>query len=419
MSSIGQEGADRSILNPGTADRLICLCLFLVAPVFALTSMQLDYTTTLYRSFSVPVMVCQLAIIALAFSSRVQPLSALREMPRLVMACIGLWFIGALISTMGADLQPTASMSLARSLLQLVFGLALYGFIRAEPLTDSWPMLKSLAWGLTVYTVVVLVFVLIAWDYPGMKWERVGVGVSSVRTLGTYGVVLAGIGLGASIAEDARAARYPLIWTTAGLTLVFLSGGRAPFAGVLAALVVTFIIAGAYRRLLLARVAIASSIAAIPGLLIVPHPFWGLQTILSRGLDIDNLGDGYSARRWEIWIATLEVIKQRPVFGFGEGQYRFHVIAANPHPQPHNVIMQVLFEWGIIGASAIAVATISGVHWVWRQLDALPRHVAVALPVVVGILGNAMFDGALFFYFPVMFFVVALACMFQPTTVAH
>ena len=111
-----------------------------------------------------------------------------------------------------------------------------------------------------------------------------------------------------------------------------------------------------------------------------------------------------------MWADTLETIAERPVFGFGEGQFRKVADASHGRfNHPHNIVLQLLVQWGIVGA-ILAVALLYRV--IARAHLAARRSVRDLLPawmVTVAVLTLAMYEGAMFHPYPLSVLALALA----------
>ena len=128
----------------------------------------------------------------------------------------------------------------------------------------------------------------------------------------------------------------------------------------------------------------------------------------------DTISMLYVQDRIQIWTDSLITISQRPILGFGPNGYVLSGCCNRMVAQPHNSILQLLLEFGIVGFAALVWAAMS--LFGPRVREAIlqtaqsrrdPVH-ATALAILVGFAGFSMIDGLL--YFPVPLINFALVC---------
>jgi O-antigen ligase len=99
-----------------------------------------------------------------------------------------------------------------------------------------------------------------------------------------------------------------------------------------------------------------------------------------------------ASRRIELWQYTFERILERPLFGHGDGQFRFSFDGSFTMAQPHNVMLQVLYAWGVVGGLLCLALAV----WAWPRflkggLEAAPfRYAAIAITI------HSLIDGTLY-----------------------
>jgi len=128
----------------------------------------------------------------------------------------------------------------------------------------------------------------------------------------------------------------------------------------------------------------------------------------------DTISMLYVQDRIQIWMDSLATIAQRPVLGFGPNGYVLSGCCNRMVAQPHNAILQLLLEFGVVGFAALAWTAASlfgprirGIVLQTAQSNRDPVH-AAALAILVGFAGFSMIDGLL--YFPVPLINFALVC---------
>lgn len=163
---------------------------------------------------------------------------------------------------------------------------------------------------------------------------------------------------------------------------------------------------GAWLALLLGFVLALLVSAAFP----VDHPGLGWLSALGRSSESASL-DQLSSNRIGIWLYLLDYIAQRPWFGWGGEGFRA-VWTGFPIVQAHNVLMQLLIEWGVIATALILGfllwLTLKGLRLYWQSAraleatDALP--LGMALVAVLGCL--SLVDGVFYHGMPMAFLMI-------------
>ena len=147
--------------------------------------------------------------------------------------------------------------------------------------------------------------------------------------------------------------------------------------------------------------AIALSLLYVP-----PNEQWGIVR-LELGY-YGRSGEGqFAGDRNLLWARAIELFKDHPWIGHGEGQFgrladvRWH---AN---HPHNTLLQMLVAWGIIGTAAALYLFGYAIAPVWRQLARVPELAVAPCAVVAGLSAVSLLDGPFFYAYPAMIFVIA------------
>jgi O-antigen ligase len=251
------------------------------------------------------------------------------------------------------------------------------------------------------------------WNEPVFRWHNFGPGVANVRQLGFYGLALSGLAIGMLAGRPRPHVCWPqILMLLGGYYMINWSGGRGAFAAGLTASVVVVAMTQPGRRWDIARVAIACFLAAMPlSMILVPHPLWGIESILGRVVPTADL-ERYSSGRVEMWMQTAAAVSERPWFGHGQGQFRYQIPAAlslNNHP--HNSVLQFAYDWGVIGASALIAALAGSIRTSGLKAGA---DAPTALPAVGALSGlgvMSLVEGSFYHAYPVMVSLVCLAVL--------
>lgn len=321
------------------------------------------------RLAELPFVLCELVLIQLALRRGYADRAIWDRLPQDVRWASGLLLVGLTVSSLVVSRDRSTSIALSLfTLVHLRFAAAAFFMARAHPATPR-PFMLALGAGLIALAA------LTAWKFalpppaasvPGgrIEWGSALPGFINVRHFGAWtGAIAAGLMLWLLYGQDGRDRRpiACLYLLAAGMTC--WSGTRA---AVLAMVVVAIVAALTLRRLPDRRPAVLvgglSAAALACALLLAPagQPDFMLY----------SFGDGASANaatggRLVLWRATLARWLEAPLFGWGSGSTFWEVYVGWSHTQPHNVVLQFLISWGLVGAAGglwLLVRAIGAMH---------------------------------------------------------
>ena len=120
-----------------------------------------------------------------------------------------------------------------------------------------------------------------------------------------------------------------------------------------------------------------------------------------------------SSGRMAIWRASLQGVSRAPWFGLGPHGYLFMPERPDRYYQSHNMLLQFLLEWGLVGAGLLLAVLLL---LAWQGLKKLPQAVRegdqdylVAAAVVFSLTLNGMTDGTYFMMVPLFMLATAFA----------
>jgi O-antigen ligase len=364
------------------------------------------------RHFSAPVFMIEFVVILLAVAWRAPARATLRRAPswaKTSAALLGCVILAAAAASSGESV-PHKLFPLTW-LLHVTFGVAVGAITAAASDVDVQRFWRAVAAGLLGFLVITTAFVATAPQDGSFRWVYFGLAVTNVRHLGNYASVIFGIGIAAVALARGRSA---LIWgaalCSAGLTLTFWSGTRAAFVAILAATAVGWITSKQIRawRSAVTLFASAAAATALAAALPAPTPefgMWRLFGALDPGPELSTRGG-----RVEIWGIALLKILDRPVLGHGTARIepeRTNGIGIITHP--HNSVLQILLQWGVAGASLFF--SLIAALWImlWRTTAADPASHLASFMVATGLLAQSLFEGSLYFAYPIMMIVFCFA----------
>lgn len=166
------------------------------------------------------------------------------------------------------------------------------------------------------------------------------------------------------------------------------------------------------------RVAVASCALAIISLLTQFAVPWLNSLVLSNSASpgsferLAALTGGYNEPRWQAWLLAWRIFINAPLAGAGVGEFASAAFETGLHPDlagylwssPHNLVLHLLAETGIAGATLALAALLIWWAQAGKQFMAAPSHGLWLAIAVVGIetlhsmlefpLWNAQFLGA-------------------------
>jgi O-antigen ligase len=377
----------------------VMLTLAAMAPLFAaLTWPPGGWSTALF--FSTPILAAEATIVVLAVIDGFRLVEAVRCLQPLTRTAAFAWLLSASISMFAARTLPgVAAILFACTLLHALVGLAVWDRMRHGwwEWQDSWFL--ALALGMVGYLTVAAASVAAAWNEPRFPWMGFGAGVTNVRQIGFYGLVLVGltcglIGSGSRITQPRNLAALLL----AGWFLVEWSGGRAALgAAICATAVVAAFAKGEWRRI--AGLSLACALIAAPlSSAAAPASSWGAMTASDR---VFSQPGNFSSGRADIWIEIWQKIKQAPVIGHGQGQFR-HEVRASKHAfnHPHDALLQFLYDWGFLGTLLLATMLASSARPILQTYRDRVRPSLPAIGAAAGLVAMSSLEGSLYLPFP-------------------
>jgi O-antigen ligase len=383
-------------------------------PLFAVLTWngagQSDAVMASIRLFGFPVVFVELCVIAIAWVRGWKPLRQLRFLSPFAPLLLGLLILVAFYSALRSAPRPAGALIWTYlSLTHVMFGLS-----AAHLLSKMSVVERSWIWPAVVIGIVAYAFML--WLFvnkshaPDFDWQYLGFAVSNVRQLGYY----AAIGGIAALACAAQSKGWAsVVFGMAAsliLAVLFWSGSRGGLVAVAAALLLGAIFISEFRTLRAFGVVILVGIisAAVSRMQPTPDPVFGLDRIV-RSSHLQP-GTDLSSGRLQMWDDAWKAFIQRPLFGYGEGQFGFIV----PEPfgvflHPHNILLQLLFQWGVFGTLICLVLLVMLVRRCRSSVRLDPSLTHPAAMVATVLIIFSMFDGALFHTYPLMMFSLAVA----------
>jgi O-antigen ligase len=369
------------------------------------------------HSFIVPFV--QLVVVVTVMAIGFSPFGSIRTLPRITK--IGLFIWAAIATTV--SFQPDKDhLSASIGLMKLaIAGLVLLALIDLRSLFRTRLLLTIwIAVGFGMIFYVVLWTLHIAMLSPqGDEWVIRIPGVNNVRHTGYFAFAGFTAGLMCLITfqrSPITAFRWglPLLFGSVSVGLSLWTGSRGPLLASVTTAFMVFCIARPLRRRVVgfflgSAVAALVVVSALP----VPHEIYGISGATGAAdISAETEHDASSGRK-ELWANTVGKIVQRPFFGWGLHQFaELGPSAPGRFFHPHNLPLQMLFSGGVASVVLTFFIFFPALKtWQWPYRRGIG---AAAVSCLVGMLAYSMYDGALFFSYPIMIFLLAIATSIKP-----
>ncbi|MBA3677108.1 MAG: O-antigen ligase family protein [Sphingosinicella sp.] len=299
--------------------------------------------TLFVKTLSVPTLAVELIVITTALVMRLCLRGSPKSPPGFVLCCAAAW-LGVAIAT-ATWIAPEPVISWMRTSILLIhisfawaiFNLCEKGIVKRQHLTNC------LMGGLTAVTVALAVFAQTVRDPAAFNWVNGLPGFDNFRRTGYYAAPIIGLCIGSlPRVQGRRRWAFTLIVVSFAFALIFWTGTRGAVAAILASSLVGLVLFPSLRN---AQRWGALGAAALAGFLLssfFPQP--------AANMSLHRTGDLTSGRT-RLWSETWAAIRERPFFGYGEGQVT-EVIQSPDFSgvtHPHNLALQTLLAWGVVG----------------------------------------------------------------------
>lgn len=243
-----------------------------------------------------------------------------------------------------------------------------------------------------VHLPVLVLLYLLYIDEPAMNWLGGPVGFEHVRL---WGAILA-----TALAMGFGMRRGPFLWGVATVlwALLLWSGSRGAVLGLGAAYLLSLALFWRQMRgSVLPFVATAAAGAGLSLLPKLPMVSYGLIPTLLKTVEASS-GDDATGGRLSMWRDAFDYFTQHPVIGHGFDHYRYLTEGTETEwLHPHNIVLQLLVDLGIVGALCVAGALLF--YWARGLGKALadrdPTRIG-AFTALNALVAMSVFDGTLY-----------------------
>ena len=200
-----------------------------------------------------------------------------------------------------------------------------------------------------------------------------------------------------------------------GLGLLFWSGSRASMLAW--ALAFCLIILGTDQRSKWRGWCLEVSLAIALALLFdVGNPSMGFLNAFFRQWSSGSM-DGMSSGRLTLWLKTIDALRDPYTMFFGAGGngfVRLQLMWDAQSFQPHNIILQVLSDWGVGGFLLLVLLVKQGVSGCLAWKASKDGKVVLGAALMVFLLVTGLLDGGLYHLQYLFFAAIAFALVAKP-----
>ena len=233
----------------------------------------------------------------------------------------------------------------------------------------------------------------------------------NVRHLGYLGF-LAGTASLVVFALDRRLSALSIALTAYALFGVLVLGSRGALIAWLVA-VATFVLLSSQRQRVLSAAAASLGGAFALAYLAESARIFNAIGIFDRAASIEGIAT--VSGRVEVWLESWQHILQHPILGYGPEGFAIAGVTKGAFAQPHNLVLQVLLEAGLLGLAAtfafgwaLFAKRLRGVA-VSRRGGHLKDEEAGLVAIIAGYFSFGMIDGVFYHAIPLLCFVIVVS----------
>lgn len=319
---------------------------------------------------------------------------------RLASSAVALWMVLAITTAlMVAPDRVSAVRWTVHWIVHLLFGFSM-AFL-CHRLFRIGDLIASYLAGFIVYCLIFIAFVFLNWDRP-IDWVHSLPGALHVRHVGIYAAAITGMSIG--LLADARNRSewlYAFTVATVGFALGWWTGSRGMVVSVIGATVLGALILRPMRKAWVLGSAALSVAIATMAVAWLPVPN-GKMMGVARAVAATTQHE-MTTGRVGIWANAMHTIAQRPIFGYGAGQL-WIVAPFQGTWIAHNLILQILVDWGFAGITCVLVAAFFYGKRATHMLAIDGARLSAPMTAALSLLLLSMVDAALYDVLPVSIF---------------
>jgi O-antigen ligase len=392
---------------------LYAITLIAALPVFQ-TLMTWDFDGRLspqafaMRHFSIPAVIGELVVFYLAARAGLTIQAVFASLTKPVLVLLTIWAVFALIALI-ADSSGlvNASFILLRYTLHGFCLASLVFLLSKAERFDKVTWLEAISIGGLAYAALLALFCVLVPDPDNFPWILRIPSATNIRHIANLIGIMAIAPIALLLSKDVGHKWLYWVAVTLIMTFTLWTGSRSTIIGLLLGLAAGTIFTYGFSNM---RNACAALFALVTGILLslplpMPDTVFGLFRMINTTV---AAGGDPSSGRAEIWGFTVKEIMKSPLIGHGSGRFteNMHRLYAIDLNHPHNVILQYVYDWGVVGGViGLVLLALLGYH-IWRSHQQDPTMRFVAIAAFVMMCSTAMIDSMLVYPLPI---IIALA----------
>jgi hypothetical protein len=336
----------------------------------------------------------------------------------IIWAIVALWTVPNMIN------QSIGILVTSLFFIHFLFFFTLTSYLKSQPQASQYLIYSLVLSGVLMqpFFWVNLYFI---HDQIDFNWSMSLPGFGNVRHLGYYLgsliVLLALLPLIKNVKNSSLLLRGTLFFLLlCGWLMLFWSGGRGSALSAVCTIGVCLMIFRPHSWKKIASYNLSIFLGGFFLSLFLPEPneSYGVLRFFSKITDVNNLNE-FSAGRMAIWQDALQVWLQNIMTGIGAGQTKFVIILPNMMSvgQVHNVFLQALMAWGILGGGAFLLVIFISLWkkslFYFKAAHKEPQMNMVGFGLALSLTLNAFVDGTLYYPFPFFLFIIGLSITFK------
>ena len=349
---------------------------------------------------ALPVAAAELFVIILAFREGILRYVRDNRLPRLAVAALATWIaVGVATSLFVSPIPAIAVRWTVLWIIHLLFGISV-AYLCTRNMRPGDFVICYL-FGFLLYSLIFLAYVIGNWSRP-IDWVHYLPGAIHIRHVAIYAAAMTGLSLGAMAAVRSRfGLALAISLATIGFGLGLWTGARGMILSVIGATVLAAALVPAMRTLRVlgsAALGLGIALAATAWLPVPNAQMMGVARQVAATTEREM-----TTGRLQIWSNVLDAIGRNPIFGYGPGQMPA-VAPFYSMGQPHNLVLQVLLDWGLVGFACVVVASF---YYLRRAIPVVREEgelLAAPATAMLSLLLLSMLDAAMFHVLPLSIF---------------
>ncbi len=406
-----------------TTDKLVLLwaTLFAIIPIFMVFfSIKTDNDFTIFqlvmRAYWAPAIIFEFYTLFLALHFNWKPWEQFKLLSPTAKSALLIWIVSLFLSLTFSILLPNALIYSFLWILHLGFFGAILHLLSVWNEKAETIHIFALIFpiGSAISAILLVSFSFYIGHETDFDWVSDMPGFSNIRHIGYLLLLGAATSLGALVSGYYKSLHFTL--AIINIALIIWFGSRGPLLALLVATIIGVVVLPALRKI--DRLLVITTILALASIIsqIIPTPPNVSYNIFNRvevkqvenSQSSENRIDTISSGRLVMWKDAAQMIVQKPL-GHGSDQFKYSAKSAKGASRhPHNLLLQIFFEWGLIGGATFLFLIAMIVRTIVHEFIAGRSKAIFLLPTIAASI-FALMDGLLFYALPISLLCLLIA----------